>query len=250
MFVPPAAPTAEEFIGTANAEYQRVHAPHSKRLKTTAHSDFWDRPIRFVVDWEQPVSFSSEIDRQQRRDKYVTVTVQLPITKPIAPGSMRIQIVRAVLGNVARADFSTGNNQLERQFLAGSLGTDSSIKLLARGLTEGAHLPSGHSSPWDLFELGPPLEYAVRSDFEPATEIAFFDAFQFQTVDPSHVHHPTFLPNSGHFSFDIYAEGGFQPDINQGTNGAIQRATGTGENGNYKCLAEFVIFPDPYWSRT
>jgi hypothetical protein len=250
MFVPPPALSAEEFTSTANAVDRRTNPPQSKRLRTTARSDFWDKPLRFVVQWEQFASFSSELNALSRREReFVPVSVQLPITKPIAPGSMRIAVKRAILGRVAIADAS-GGSTIRNELAGGSIGTNSSIKVFTRGLTEGPFATNGHVQPVEILEIGPPMEFAIIRD--DGSGIYPLDALSQQVIDPSNVHHPTFLPNSGHFTFDIFAEGGFQPNLSgSGSTPPITRNfPGPGEDGRYRCLAEFVIFPDPYWSRT
>ena len=231
MYTLPPVPEQETFVTVANAVEKATQPPHSKRLRTSAHSDLHDKPERFQVAWTQDENYYPADNNLL--PPFKSVSVQLPIQKPIAPGSFRVALERVRVKKAHVISSSASNvNQTDR--ISGVVSPSGSIFLEVgtRNLTEPPVFANGHQRPVEIFTARN-VRFPIVGYDDGASEYTLdFEATQ--DVDPSLAHHPIFVPSSGDFSFDVYL-------VNP-----LQAAS---EGPPFECEAQFVIFPDPWWTR-
>lgn len=230
MYTLPPVPEQETFVAVANAVEKATQPPHSKRLRASAHSDFYDKPLRFQVAWTQNENY---YPAQGGVPPFESVSVKMPIQKPIAPGSFRVGLerVRVKRAHVISAD---GNSVNQTNRISGVVSPSGSVFLEVgtRNLTEPPVVSNGHQRTTEIFTARN-VRFPVV-DYNDADSEYTLDFEATQEVEPSHAQHPVFAPSSGDFSFDVYL-------VNP-----LQAAS---EGPPFECEAQFVIFPDPWWTR-
>lgn len=233
MYRPPEPVDAQTFKEFADAA-DRIWPPHSKRLRVSAHSDFHTDPFRFQVKWQQPAYFLNE----SGNIPYSTVSVNVPVIKPIAPGSMKVQLLE--VKNLNSQEISTTDTSNNFDFREASSSIADTVStywpVYTRDLAEGPYAPSGGVTSQNVFIGRNKISEILSTDTGDSQVTVRFGARN-HDVDPSMAEHPRLTANGGTFTFDIFSQGGWQfKDANRPA-------------GPFDFEATFVVFPDPYWSK-
>lgn len=233
MYKPPEVVDAQDFVGFANAATARVWPPESKRLRVAAHSDFHSEPFQFVVNWSQIPYYPL----QGNGKPFATVSVSLPIMKPVAPGSMRVQLMEVSQNETTDSNLKTvgyGSSETAPVQASQIYGGSNKWEVETRGLAEGPFSEKGNQLDYVFaaHTVYPKIEKVDTAN----TQFYVNYSCANETIDPSQVHHPKAIINGTQFTFDILSRGGHDTSQYSGTNERNFQAT-------------FVVFPDPYWSK-
>lgn len=228
MYTLPPVPEQETFTTVANAVEKATQPPHSKRLRASAHSDFSSKPVTFRVKWTQL------LERDPSPSvPWESVSVSLPDIKPIPPEGFRVAL-RSLFSESRIASVTQSSVDSSSDKLSGALPGTGEATLSTRNLASPVHTSGGGSSVYNFHcdRVRFPIIKVdnTNSEYDLGVEAR-------QNVDPSLAHHPVFVPSSGNFSFDVfYANKTINP-------------SSISQPEEVDMSAEFVIFPDPYWSR-